>query len=242
MSNYNDDFDNNSGNYDRNSGGRNSRNNGGNYSRNEGYGNRGGGYVGGNRGGGGNYGGGGGYGGGNRGGGYGGGNRGGGYGGGYGGGNRGGGYGGGYGGGNGYGGGGNQDYESQEIYSQKIRAGKRTYHFDVRATRNSDYYITITERKRRNDGYGFEKMKIFLYKEDFNKFVAALSNVVDHVKTELLPDFDFESFDRDDQFDDEYGGGDDYSGNRADSTPGEGYAPSAEGDTWEDAEDRAGNQ
>jgi viroplasmin and RNaseH domain-containing protein len=83
-----------------------------------------------------------------------------------------------------------------EVYSKKIKAGKRTYFFDVKATRGNDYYVTITESKRRPDGYGYEKHKIFLYKEDFNKFLSGLNEVVSHVKDDLMPDFDFEKFDR----------------------------------------------
>ena len=85
-----------------------------------------------------------------------------------------------------------------EIYSQRVRAGKRTYFFDVKSTRSNDYYLTITESKRRykDDGYYYEKHKIFLYKEDFNKFVEALNGTVEHVKTELLPDVDFTQFDK----------------------------------------------
>ena len=90
-----------------------------------------------------------------------------------------------------------KDNNKVEIYSQRVRAGKRTYFFDVKATRSNDYYLTITESKRRykDDGYYYEKHKIFLYKEDFNKFVEALNGTVDHVKTELLPDVDFTQFD-----------------------------------------------
>ncbi len=83
-----------------------------------------------------------------------------------------------------------------EVYSEKIRAGKRTYFFDVRSTRSNDYYITITESKRRFNGRGYDKHKIFLYKEDFNKFLASLNQTIDHVKTELMPDYDYEEFDR----------------------------------------------
>jgi len=91
----------------------------------------------------------------------------------------------------------NKDNGKVEIYSQRVRAGKRTYFFDVKSTRSNDYYLTITESKRRykDDGYYYEKHKIFLYKEDFNKFVDALNITVDHVKTELLPDVDFTQFD-----------------------------------------------
>ena len=83
------------------------------------------------------------------------------------------------------------------IYSQRLRAGRRrTYFFDVRTTKNDDYYITITESKKKFDEDGYERHKLFLYKEDFNKFIAALENTVNHVKTDLLPDYDFEEFDR----------------------------------------------
>ncbi|MFA0964825.1 DUF3276 family protein [Roseivirga sp. BDSF3-8] len=83
-----------------------------------------------------------------------------------------------------------------EIYSQRVRAGKRTYFFDVKSTRSNDYYLTITESKRRfkDDGYFYEKHKIFLYKEDFNKFIEALQDTVDHVKNELMPEIDFSQF------------------------------------------------
>ena len=87
----------------------------------------------------------------------------------------------------------NKENGKNEIYSQRVRAGKRTYFFDVKSTRSNDYYLTITESKRRykEDGYYYEKHKIFLYKEDFDKFVNALQETIDHVKTELLPDYDF---------------------------------------------------
>ena len=84
-----------------------------------------------------------------------------------------------------------------EIYSEKVKAGKRTYFFDVKATRSNDYYLTITESKKRfkEDGFTYEKHKIFLYKEDFNKFMEALNNTVNHVKQELMPNVDFSQFD-----------------------------------------------
>jgi len=84
-----------------------------------------------------------------------------------------------------------------EIFSTKVKAGKRTYFFDVKATRSNDYYLTITESKKRfkEDGFTYEKHKIFLYKEDFNKFVEALNTTVNHVKTELMPEVDFSQFD-----------------------------------------------
>jgi hypothetical protein len=84
-----------------------------------------------------------------------------------------------------------------EIYSAKVKAGKRTYFFDVKATRSNDYYLTITESKKRfkEDGFTYEKHKIFLYKEDFNKFMDALTGTINHVKQELMPNIDFTQFD-----------------------------------------------
>ena len=86
--------------------------------------------------------------------------------------------------------------EQAHIYSNRVKAGKRTYFFDVRATRANDYFLTITESRRhpQGDGFTYEKHKLFLYKEDFDKFVEALQQTVEYVKTELLPDVDFEQF------------------------------------------------
>ena len=86
--------------------------------------------------------------------------------------------------------------DRDKIYSKRVRAGKRTYFFDVRSTRSSDYYLTITESRRfqKDGGFVFEKSKMFIYKEDFNKFVEALQETVDHIKTELMPDYDFDQF------------------------------------------------
>ena len=86
--------------------------------------------------------------------------------------------------------------EQEKIYSNRVKAGKRTYFFDVKATRANDYFLTITESRRhpQGDGFTYEKHKLFLYKEDFDKFIEALRQTVDHVKTELLPDVDFEQF------------------------------------------------
>lgn len=90
----------------------------------------------------------------------------------------------------------NKDKGRSEVYSEKVRAGKRTYFFDIKSTKSNDYYLTITESKRRykDDGYFYEKHKIFLYKEDFDKFLNALNESVNHVKTELLPGVDFSQF------------------------------------------------
>ena len=76
--------------------------------------------------------------------------------------------------------------ENQEIFSRAVRAGKRTYFFDVKATRRNDYYLTITESKKRfhKDGrFFFEKHKVFLYKEDFDKFSEGLSEVISYIRT-----------------------------------------------------------
>jgi hypothetical protein len=86
----------------------------------------------------------------------------------------------------------------ESIYSKRIRAGKRrTYFFDVRATKGNDYYLTITESRKRFDDNGYDRHKIFLYKEDFNKFIKGLGEAVDYVKTDLMPDFDFDAFNHD---------------------------------------------
>jgi hypothetical protein len=92
----------------------------------------------------------------------------------------------------------NNEKKMESIYSKRIRAGKRrTYFFDVRATRGNDYYLTITESRKRFNDNGYDRHKIFLYKEDFNKFIKALSEAVDYVKTDLMPDFDFDAFNHD---------------------------------------------
>lgn len=78
-----------------------------------------------------------------------------------------------------------------EVYSRRVPAGKRTYFFDVKTTRSGeDFFVTITESKRVDDNR-YEKHKIFLYKEDFGKFVAALHEVVQHIVDERLPEYDF---------------------------------------------------
>ncbi len=94
-----------------------------------------------------------------------------------------------------------RSYDSQSdrnpdpIFSKRVKAGKRrTYFFDVRATRGNDYFLTITESRKRFDDGGYDRHKMFLYKEDFNKFAAALQETIEYVKTDLMPDFDFDSF------------------------------------------------
>ena len=79
-----------------------------------------------------------------------------------------------------------EDSEHREIFSRAVRAGKRTYFFDVKATRNNDYFLTITESKKRfhkDVRFFFEKHKIFLYKEDFEKFSDGFSEVLGFIKT-----------------------------------------------------------
>ena len=92
----------------------------------------------------------------------------------------------------------NNDKRMESVYSKRIRAGKRrTYFFDVRATRSNDYYLTITESRKKFNEDGYDRHKIFLYKEDFNKFLKALTEAIDYVKTDLMPDFDFDAYNHD---------------------------------------------
>ena len=75
--------------------------------------------------------------------------------------------------------------EKRELFSESVRAGTRTYFFDVKATRRNDYYLTITESKKRfnRDGKSFyEKHNVFLYKEDFDKFAEGLEEVIEYIK------------------------------------------------------------
>ena len=92
----------------------------------------------------------------------------------------------------------NRKFES--VYSNKVRAGKRrTYFFDVKKTKGNDYYITLTESTKRFNGDGYERHKIFLYKEDFNRFVEGLEETVNYIKTELMPDYDYDEYTRKNQ-------------------------------------------
>lgn len=89
----------------------------------------------------------------------------------------------------------NNERNNEIFFTQRLKAGKRrTYFFDVRSTKGNDYFITLTESKKRFDDNGYERHKIYIYKEDFNKFHKALGEAINHVKTELLPDFDFDAF------------------------------------------------
>lgn len=86
----------------------------------------------------------------------------------------------------------NKDRDREEIFSRVVRAGKRTYFFDVKATIGDEYYLTITESKRRfNNEQGkffYEKHKLFLYKEDFEKFKNGLSDAIEFIHTGKAPE------------------------------------------------------
>ncbi len=83
-----------------------------------------------------------------------------------------------------------QNRDAEDVYSKPVRAGKRTYFFDVKSTKgNNDFYLTITESKRRNNPDGsftFDKHKIFLYKEDFEKFKEGLDEVVEYIRVKCF--------------------------------------------------------
>jgi len=85
-----------------------------------------------------------------------------------------------------------EDRNTEDVYSKPVRAGKRTYFFDVKSTKgNNDYYLTITESKRRTERDGsfvYDKHKIFLYKEDFEKFSEGLEEAVHYIMHNLLHD------------------------------------------------------
>ena len=84
-----------------------------------------------------------------------------------------------------------QERSGEDIYSKPVRAGKRTYFFDVKATKGNDYYLTITESKRKvdhNGQYAYDKHKIFLYKEDFEKFAEGLEEVIKYIKAKTNSD------------------------------------------------------
>lgn len=89
------------------------------------------------------------------------------------------------------------DSRFENVYSVKVKAGsRRTYFFDVRKTRGEDFYVTLTESTKKHNSDSYERHKIFLYKEDFNRFLSSLQEVIDHVKIDLMPDYDYEEFDR----------------------------------------------
>lgn len=83
------------------------------------------------------------------------------------------------------------------MFTKKVRAGKRrTYFFDVRRTKGDDYYLTVTESSQRVGGNGYDRHKIFIYKEDFNRFARTLEEMLALVKHELMPHYDYDEFER----------------------------------------------
>lgn len=83
------------------------------------------------------------------------------------------------------------------VYTAKVKAGKRrTYFFDVKKTKGDDYYISLTESTKKFNNDGYDRHKILIYKEDFNRFLAQLQETIDHVKKDLMPNFDYEQFDK----------------------------------------------
>ena len=92
-----------------------------------------------------------------------------------------------------YGGAHASERSGEDVWSKPVRAGKRTYFFDVKATKGNDYYLTITESKRKidqNGQYSYDKHKIFLYKEDFEKFTEGLEEVLNYIKTNCIKEGD----------------------------------------------------
>jgi hypothetical protein len=95
--------------------------------------------------------------------------------------------------------------EREDLFSKAVKAGKRTYFFDVKSTRGNDYYLTITESKKRfgTDGkFTYEKHKIFLYKEDFEKFMEGLNESIDVIKENAPPIVEREAYERDSSYSD----------------------------------------
>ena len=98
-----------------------------------------------------------------------------------------------------------ENQDKNEVLSRAIKAGKRTYFFDVKKSRNEELYLTITESKRKfnadNGNFYYEKHKIFLYKEDFDKFKNALSGVIDFIENGTVPEdtfFENDNFEKQD--------------------------------------------
>ncbi len=88
-----------------------------------------------------------------------------------------------------------ENQDKNEVLSRAVKAGKRTYFFDVKKSRNEEMYLTITESKRKfnadNGNFFYEKHKIFLYKEDFEKFKNALTGVIDFIENGIVPEDTF---------------------------------------------------
>lgn len=87
----------------------------------------------------------------------------------------------------------NHNDKFEGFFSKRVKAGIRTYFFDVKGGRDGIYFLSISESKKRRDGEGYESHKIFLYPEDFKKFAESLKEALDYVQTELMPDYDFDA-------------------------------------------------
>lgn len=89
-------------------------------------------------------------------------------------------------------------YPKGVVHSKVVKAGKRTYFIDVRQTQAEDYYITLTEsaKKQNGDKSFYVRNKIIIYKEDFNKVFEGLAEMINLVKTDLMPDFDYTNQDK----------------------------------------------
>ena len=101
-----------------------------------------------------------------------------------------------------------EEREKEEVFSQAVKAGTRTYFFDVKETKQGERYITITESKRKFDNedgtFSYEKHKIFLYKEDYSKFQNALEGVIRFVETGQMPVIEQDEVKSDDDFEKEF--------------------------------------
>ncbi|MCS6917782.1 MAG: DUF3276 family protein [Chitinophagales bacterium] len=85
--------------------------------------------------------------------------------------------------------------KAESVFTRRFRAGRRrTYFFDVRPAKSNDYFLVITESKKRPDAT-YERYKIFLYKEDLKKFLQTFNETFEHMRTQLMPDFDFDAYD-----------------------------------------------
>lgn len=131
-----------------------------------------------------------------------------------------------------------QERNNDSIFSKRLKAGKRrTYFFDVKTTRGNDYFLTITESKKRFNDNGYDRHKVFLYKEDFNKFLNALTETINYVKTELMPDFDFDAYNHDYVRDDEDGEGAEVSSDAVEAAVEAAAAPAATASATSHSED-----
>jgi hypothetical protein len=121
----------------------------------------------------------------------------------------------------------NREKRFESVYSQKVKAGKRrTYFMDVRQTKGEEYYLTITERTRHLDDDGVSSHKIFVYKEDLNRFLHAVTDTINHIKTELMPDYDYDEFTR--RYEEEEQQDSSYS----ESAPLHARSKDSEGEAW----------